>query len=398
MLKSLTVVLCCYSHQEFFDRALRSLLTQSSDDFEIIIHDNGSSESYKNQIAAAVAEHGLTLVTRLANTYGLALREDILPHIKTECVALLFDDDEYTPTKIERSIQMVKSEKADILFTDRIFINAKDQEFIPTIEEVNPKPINPCEHHGRFVADMLNGGCRLHFSTLVMRTAVAQETLLGDPFYPRIADAIFISRLLMSDKLKVVVSSEKLSRIRIHGNNDLSYARFDIVDRCKNYFMLSLSEIQFFLIVLNEAPSDILLRFLKDFLNISNQNDDLVETLVDSAILLDQKSVSISKAMMAPIAFHAAFARDNVRALRLIREKTGLDANTFMAQSYHRTVDHIVYSSTPIHNMAHAGNGPGRPTRINRWAIKLEQILPRAVFKAIRAGYRGIFKRGLACH
>ncbi len=334
-----TVIVTCYSNSSYFISALDSVLQQTANNVHVIIQNNGCNPDYSSMIMNAARERNVEVIANHPNTYGLALRELALPKVTTKYVAVLHDDDVYMPDKISKSLAALERSGADYVVTNRLYIDGDGNEITPDNDAINPRPFTGDETAGQLIVDMLRPpGCRLHFSTLVLRTSVARESMLGDPFWPRIADAYFWVDLLTDDRYSGVVLRENLSKIRIHGQNDLLYEKFDPRARTRLHILLGMSEINLFKRILRRASDAVLIQFLEEFADISRGCTDRVRALIEAAVNMDRRTdLWLSKSAMVSQMIHAAFASDGVGALTLLQEMANEDAAMFMARGLART-------------------------------------------------------------
>jgi len=386
----LTVVITCFSHKEFFEAALGSVLAQTyRSSCEILILDNGASDEYKVLIKRAADRLDIPVVTAPYNTYGLWLRSDVLPRITTKFAAFLHDDDLWEPDKIERCLAEMERRELDFHVTNRVYIDASNAFIHPDrMEAVNARSLSGYETRGELLADNLIGGCRIHYSTLTIKTDLMQKTLLGNPFYPRIADAIFWTSLLVDDALKFAVLTDPLTRIRIHSKNDLRYARFESDERIRQYSLLVLSEVDMFEMTIRRASNSVLRDYLTRLSGISiDDEDDRVKTLILATVSLDKNMVSISRTMMAIKAFNLAFEIDALRSLRLLNELADVDVNAFMMRAYDRYLDEFGGYFGETGNRAGGSFSFARSTEFQRHIRDVVQA-SRGRFRYVTIGFK----------
>jgi len=332
-----TVILCCYSHEKYFIPAVQSILVQTVP-VECIILNNGANAQYSELIRQMADTHALKVVEVHPNTYGLGLRALVLPHVETEFVAILHDDDVYMPRKIERSLAALAKSEADYVVTNSLLIDERGGPWQGRNEAVNHTQFDGSETCGELIADMVRPpGCRMHFSTLVMRTELAKRSVLGDPFWPRIADAVFWVNLLMDESLKLEILPEYLSKVRIHSANDRLYDKFAEQERQKHTFLLAMSEIELVGKVLRFGSPKIVIEFLSSFIGFE-VGPDLISALVMTAAVMEKSADEywISKLYMINILIHRAVEIDFMKTCELVEQMSGRDANQFMMQGYDR--------------------------------------------------------------
>ena len=342
-----TVVLCCYSHERYFLQALQSILAQTVD-VNCVILNNGANPSYTDLINRTARMHGLGVVSVEKNTYGLSLREKVLPFVRSEYLAILHDDDLYLPRKIEKSLQALKDGLADYVITNVTSINELGATWLGQSDAVNTHPLTHEESRGTLIADMIRPpGCRMHFSTFVMRTDFVRNNLLGDPFWPRIADAFFWVDQLLDETVRLAIVTEPLSKVRIHGGNDRLYTKFNEFERAKQTFLLATSEMALISRVLERGSDKVIIDFLSSFTGVK-MSDELVESLALAAVIMDQcgDTYWFSKQYMISLLVHRAFEIDGLRACAQIERLTGRDANRFMQGNYDRFITTMLTSAT----------------------------------------------------
>ena len=360
------VVVPCYSGAAYFARTVESILAQTYGHLELIFHDNGSAPPYAAQIEATAQRVGAKVYRSTVNRYGEGLRYDVLPLLSADFTAIIHDDDVYEPEKIERGMEAIRSGGLDYIFTDRSYIAQDDQLLGLTFEEVNQRPFLPGDFPAQFIADTYYRGLRLHFSTLIMRTSVVRKSLWGDPFVPRITDSYFMHQLLLDRSLKGMASPEKLTRVRVHGENDMLYSKFDPAARARQVALLQFSEYTCYQDMLSRADDEQLRAIVRHFPGVDLPDDcDRVETLVRTA--LDLRHWGACKPLMAAWSIHRAFLIDGHRTMELVRTLSptigggpAVDANTLMSELYGQSVG--------------AGFSPGMVAELERQTVLAAQL------------------------
>ncbi len=330
---SLTVLICCYSGEEFFEDTFESVAIQAGVDFDVVIHDNGCSESYQKKISRAAARIGARVIRSEINRYGEGVRFDVLPHIETDYVATLHDDDLIGPGRLRNDLDAIKEHDLDYVFSDRYYIDREGRRFEPAAEEVNSSPFESGDHPYKFVAEIFFKGLRFHYSTLVMRTALAQSIIYGDPYLPRIADCLFVTRLLMDRSLRGSALEYRGTAIRVHGSNDMLYSKFEPGRRQEEVFLLTNSELFIFDWIIREVDFDQLSAILAIFPGLTlYPGEDKASLLVRAALQL--ALWGRSKKLMAAHCVHEAFRIAPSRTVMSFRKWTDRDANAFMMGLY----------------------------------------------------------------
>ena len=328
-----TVLVCCYSGERFFDETVASVVSQNFEGARICFHDNGSGKAYAEKIAATAHRLGAKLIRTDVNRYGEGVRFDALHHIDTKYVATIHDDDLFLPGKLAAGIEVLELGGLDFVFGDRVYIDEAGDRFLPATEEVNVKEFEKGDYPYVFVAEIFFRGLRFHYSTLIMRTELAQSVVYGDPYLPRIADCLFVARLLLDRRLRGAATPSKLSAIRVHGANDMLYSKFSSQQRAREFTLLSNSELYIFQEILHVADCEQLASLFSIFPGIPIvQEESRVSLLIRAALQL--ALWSRSKKMMAASCVHSAFKLDALSTMALLRELSGSDGNSFMRTLY----------------------------------------------------------------
>ena len=112
-----TVIINCYNGEQYLREAIDSVVNQTYQNWELIFWDNQSTdssrtivESYKNEKIRYfyAKEH-----TTLGGARKLAIKE-----AKGEYVGFLDCDDQWTPTKLEKQVQLLEPGKVELVYTN----------------------------------------------------------------------------------------------------------------------------------------------------------------------------------------------------------------------------------------------------------------------------------------
>ncbi|MGC7870205.1 glycosyltransferase family 2 protein [Desulfosporosinus sp. SYSU MS00001] len=110
----ISIIMLIYNREEFIERAIKSILMQTLDDFEFIIVNNGSSDR-SGAIADEYAENDsrIHVIHRKRGNIGSG-RNAGLDVAKGEYVAFIDDDDYAEPDFLEFLYELAKSHNTDI--------------------------------------------------------------------------------------------------------------------------------------------------------------------------------------------------------------------------------------------------------------------------------------------
>jgi glycosyltransferase involved in cell wall biosynthesis len=110
-----SVVLCSYNQATYLEHAIKSVLDQTFQDVELIIVDNGSTDS-SHDIIKRYADHPKVGAVLLANE-NIEITKRLnqgLAKARGEFVSLLYSDDYYLPHKLETQVALFESLPADV--------------------------------------------------------------------------------------------------------------------------------------------------------------------------------------------------------------------------------------------------------------------------------------------
>jgi glycosyltransferase involved in cell wall biosynthesis len=129
-----TVVIPVFNRAQVVQRAIASVLAQTYQDFEIIVVDDGSTDSSAASVAA-LNDRRITLIRHERNRGGSAARNTGIRAGSAPFVAFLDSDDEWLPTKLERQLEVFErsSERLGLVYTgaERIFPDGSVSRYIP---------------------------------------------------------------------------------------------------------------------------------------------------------------------------------------------------------------------------------------------------------------------------
>ncbi len=221
----ISVVIPAYNHEKFVGAAVESVLGQSVDDLELIVVDDGSTDS----TAAVVQSY-----TDRRLSYYHQVNQDAFNTInrglsiaRGRYFAILNSDDIYALNRLERILCFQKERDAACLFTDVVPISDSGEEFVDPEFGWNVwhrknreayfagKDIYQAFLHGNFMVTTSN-----LFMTAEAAAAVGKFCSLR-----YLHDYDYIFRMMLQFPGRVCyLADEKLLYYRIHGGNTLGEA------------------------------------------------------------------------------------------------------------------------------------------------------------------------------
>ncbi len=98
----ITIGIACFNAEDTILRAIKSALTQTWDNTEILIVDDASNDNSKSVVKAFIGNHtNIRLVEHEVNQGPGAVRQTILDNARGEFIAFFDDDDESLPQRVE---------------------------------------------------------------------------------------------------------------------------------------------------------------------------------------------------------------------------------------------------------------------------------------------------------
>ena len=221
----ISVIIPAYNHEQFIGPAIDSVLSQSWDDLELLVIDDGSTDNtaqvvkgYDDPRLSYFYQENQDAYNTINRGLGLA---------KGEYITILNSDDIYLPGRLERLVTVQRETGAACLFTDVIPIDDRGQELN------DPQFGWNCWHRknrdfffacGDIYTAFLKGNFMVTTSNLFMtREVVEQVGTFCSLRYLHDYDYIFRVMLAFPKQVRYL-HDERLLYYRIHGGNTLSEA------------------------------------------------------------------------------------------------------------------------------------------------------------------------------
>jgi succinoglycan biosynthesis protein ExoO len=115
-----SVILPAYNSEQYITKAIRSLLKQTYQNFEVIIVDDGSTDATA-KIAANLADDRFKIIRKRRNQGVAAARNTALKIARGKWITLLDADDWYAPERLEKLLQVAHNNRADLI-ADNLFL------------------------------------------------------------------------------------------------------------------------------------------------------------------------------------------------------------------------------------------------------------------------------------
>ena len=132
-----------YNVAPFLERCMASLAAQKLDDMEIVIVDDGSTDSCPEILADYAARHAQMRVIRQENGGLSAARNTGLDNISGEFVAFVDSDDWIEPQYFRRLLELAQANKLDMAHGNAMYHFEGRREDRPIYLDALPTEIMP---------------------------------------------------------------------------------------------------------------------------------------------------------------------------------------------------------------------------------------------------------------
>lgn len=214
---TVSIIMASYNHGKFIGEAIQSVLNQSYKDFELIIIDDCSTDNTLDVINQFMDER--IKLTVLPSNQGQFVATNIgLDQAHGKYIGILNSDDAFYKDKLKKQVYFLDSHP-DIA---AVFTHADIADESKSSERKYQLYHSIFDQKNRSRFQWLNyffhyGNCLCHPSVLI-RKNIHHDIGYYDPRFANCADLQYWIRLL--SKYEIYILPEKLTKFRIHTNND----------------------------------------------------------------------------------------------------------------------------------------------------------------------------------
>lgn len=130
-----SVVLATYNGGHFLAEQIDSILAQTYDNIELIASDDGSSDNTLAMLAQYSRNNDMIILANDRNIGSTGNFERGIAHARGQFIAFSDQDDLWMPDKIERSVDRLMAEGADLVFGDARLVDAQARPFASSLWE-----------------------------------------------------------------------------------------------------------------------------------------------------------------------------------------------------------------------------------------------------------------------
>lgn len=177
---NVSVIIPTYNRAHLLGRAIRSVLNQTYQDFELIIVDDGSSDN-TDELVKSFDDIRIRYLKHKKNRGGAAARNTGIKAAKGKYIAFQDSDDEWLPEKLEKQMKVFEDAPPEVgvVYTGFYRLQNGKKTYIPS-SKVNPK-------EGYIFNSLLKGNFVTTQAVLVKRECFDKAGIF-DENLPRLQD------------------------------------------------------------------------------------------------------------------------------------------------------------------------------------------------------------------
>ena len=138
MAPTVSINLCCYNSEKFLEETLQSIFAQTYKDWELVIINDGSTDSTEKIIKEAIGQ-GYPISYYWQENRGLGYsRNEALKRSTGQYIAFIDHDDVWLPTKLEKQVPRFNDPDVDFVYGNYYQINADASQ--RHIGSIKPQP------------------------------------------------------------------------------------------------------------------------------------------------------------------------------------------------------------------------------------------------------------------
>ena len=123
---NVSVIIPCYNHQEYIGDAIRSVLDQTHEQFELIVIDDASEDNSWDEIKSFSDKR--IRASRLPANHGAYFAQNKgLELAQYEFIAILNSDDKYLPNRLHSCLETIQERRADMVGSSIQLIDSTGQ-------------------------------------------------------------------------------------------------------------------------------------------------------------------------------------------------------------------------------------------------------------------------------
>jgi glycosyltransferase involved in cell wall biosynthesis len=120
---TVSINLCCYNSEKFLEETLRSIFSQTYIDWELVIINDGSTDSTENIINKYI-DQGYPIIYHRQKNHGLGhSRNEAIKRSRGQYIAFIDHDDIWLPAKLEKQLPLFNDPDVDLIYANYYQMN-----------------------------------------------------------------------------------------------------------------------------------------------------------------------------------------------------------------------------------------------------------------------------------
>jgi len=203
-----SVIIPTYNRPNLILRAIKSVLQQTFQDFEIIVVDDGTKERAENAVLS-LHDDRIIYIKHEVNKGAPAARNTGLMHARGKYIALLDDDDECFPRRLELQVEALDQNSEVGLVFSSFELFEKNR----AVDKLMTKPLTP----GSPKEEILRQNFVFNTTIMIRKSCLDGEQFFDESF-PKNQEWDLVIRLM--EKTKFLLIPEKLVRAYVLGDGE----------------------------------------------------------------------------------------------------------------------------------------------------------------------------------
>lgn len=206
-----TVIIPSYNHARYISQSIESVVSQSYENLEIIVIDDGSKDQSLKIINGLADKYGFIVIAR-ENRGAARTLNDGIEMATGKYISFLASDDYYLPQRIENAVlQLEKSaDKVALVYCDGYIINDAGQQ-IGLFGDRHPRPLVGSIYDNLLVGNWIPG------MGVTFKAEVLKQFMFDERFM--IEDHTLFLRMFKDEKHELTFYNDLGFAYRWHGKN-----------------------------------------------------------------------------------------------------------------------------------------------------------------------------------
>lgn len=213
------ILLATYNGEKYLKEQLDSILNQTYKNIKLIISDDGSKDSTKEILKEYEEKDKRIEVHYQEKNLGYIKNfEFLLKQVESDIYMLSDQDDIWLPEKVEKTYEVLKNQKADLVFGDLEVVDQELKTIYPSFNEFMLLNCKIKKYIGSYQINYLYNcvtGCT------IMSKKEWIETMLPFPSKSKYVAHDHWIGVILSLNGKLAYMPEKYIKYRQHGNNEI---------------------------------------------------------------------------------------------------------------------------------------------------------------------------------